>query len=77
MATVTVHQAYRFALDPTPRQQRALASHTGASRFAYNWALGLVKQRMDARAAGADVQVPWTLAALRRELNQVKHEVAP
>ncbi|WP_243123241.1 helix-turn-helix domain-containing protein [Thermaerobacter sp. FW80] len=27
-----VLQAYRFALDPTPRQQRALASHVGARR---------------------------------------------
>src|SRR4029453_13433909 len=30
MATVT--QAYQFALDPTPRQRRALASHCGAAR---------------------------------------------
>jgi putative transposase len=29
---VIVHQAYRFALDPTPRQQGALASHVGAAR---------------------------------------------
>jgi hypothetical protein len=34
----TVIQAYRFALDPTPRQRRALASHCGAARYAYNWA---------------------------------------
>jgi putative transposase len=74
---VIVHQAYRFALDPTPRQQRALASHTGAARFAYNWGLELVKQRLDARTDGQDVQVPWTLAALRREWNRAKAEVAP
>jgi putative transposase len=41
MATVT--QAYRFALDPTPGQRRALASHCGAARVAYNWGLALVK----------------------------------
>jgi hypothetical protein len=29
MAAATVHQAYRFALDPTPRQQGALASAVG------------------------------------------------
>jgi putative transposase len=29
-----VMQAYRFALDPTPAQQRSLASHAGAARFA-------------------------------------------
>jgi putative transposase len=73
----TVHQAYRFALDPTPRQQRRLSSHAGAARFAYNWGLALVKQRLEARAAGEEVQVPWTLPALRREWNRAKAEVAP
>ncbi|WP_440106059.1 helix-turn-helix domain-containing protein, partial [Streptosporangium sp. H16] len=34
-----VHQAYRYALDPTPEQARLLASHCGASRFAFNWGL--------------------------------------
>jgi IS605 OrfB family transposase len=73
-------QAYRFALDPTPGQARALASHCGAARFAFNWALGLVKQRLDQHASDPSdpgVPVPWTLAALRREWNQAKHEVAP
>jgi len=72
-----VTQGYRFALDPTPRQQRALASHCGAARYAHNWALNLVKQRLDQRAAGQDVEVPWTLPALRREWNRAKHQVAP
>jgi putative transposase len=72
-----VHQAYRFALDPTPRQQGALASATGAARFAHNWGLELVKQRLDERGGGAQVEVPWTLAALRREWNRAKHQVAP
>ncbi len=76
-AVLLVHQAYRFALDPAPRQRRALSSATGGSRFAYNWGLALVKQRLDARAAGQDVQVPWTLPALRREWNQAKEQEAP
>ncbi|MFL5879023.1 MAG: helix-turn-helix domain-containing protein, partial [Actinomycetota bacterium] len=38
-----VMQAYRFALDPTPTQRRALASHCGAARVAHNWGLMLVK----------------------------------
>lgn len=29
-----VHQAYLFALDPTPAQARALSAHRGAARFA-------------------------------------------
>jgi putative transposase len=36
LAAATVHQAYCFALDPTPRQQARLASHVGASRYAFN-----------------------------------------
>jgi putative transposase len=72
-----VLQAYRFALDPSPRVARALASHVGARRFAYNWGLALVKQRLDARARGEDVEVPWTLRGLRREWNQAKETVAP
>jgi IS605 OrfB family transposase len=73
----TVMQAYQFALDPTTRQQRSLASHTGAARFAYNWGLELVTTRLDQRRAGQDVQVPWTLPDLRWEWNRAKQDVAP
>jgi putative transposase len=75
MATVT--QAYRFALDPTPSQQRTLASHTGAARFAYNWGLHLVQERLGQRRIDSTAQVPWTLPELRRQWNQAKHLVAP
>jgi putative transposase len=73
----TVIQAYRFALDPTPRQQRALASHCGAARYAYNWGLALVKMRLDERQVDPTVRIPWTLFELQREWNQAKREVAP
>jgi putative transposase len=73
----TVMQAYRFALDPTPRQRRALASHCGAARVAYNWGLELVTTRLAQRHAGEDVEVPWTLPALRREWNRAKDQIAP
>jgi hypothetical protein len=72
-----VHQAYQFALDPTPQQQGALASHCGAARYAFNWALKLVQRRLDERGAGLDVEVPWRLPALRREWNRAKQQVAP
>lgn len=72
-----VHQAYRFALDPSPRAERLLASHVGARRFAFNWGLALVKERLEARRQGEDVEVPWTLPALRREWNRAKETVAP
>jgi putative transposase len=73
----TVIQAYRFAMDPTPRQRRALASHCGAARVAYNWGLQLVYERLEQRTVDPTVQVPWTLADLRREWNRAKHQVAP
>jgi putative transposase len=41
----TVMQAYRFALNPTPRQERALRSHAGAARFAWNWGLAKCQER--------------------------------
>jgi putative transposase len=40
-----VIQAYRFALQPTPAQERVLRSHAGASRFAWNWGLARVGER--------------------------------
>jgi len=72
-----VHQAFRFALDPSPRAERMLASHVGARRFAFNWGLALVKERLEARKRGEPVEVPWTLPALRREWNRAKETVAP
>jgi putative transposase len=72
-----MHQAYRFALEPNDRQRSGLASHAGAARFAFNWGLELVKARLDARAAGEEADVPWSLAELRREWNRAKAEVAP
>jgi len=44
-------QAYRFALDPTPTQERALRSHAGARNFAFNTMLAAVKANLDQRAA--------------------------
>ena len=45
MAVVIVTQGYRFALEPTPAQNRALRSHAGAARFAWNWGLARCKER--------------------------------
>jgi putative transposase len=64
---VLVTQAYRFALDPTPSQQRALVSHCGAARFAYNWGLALVKDRLDERDRVRD-------AGYREQLSDVEVE---
>jgi putative transposase len=72
-----VHQAFRFALDSSPRVERALASHVGARRFAFNWGLALVKERLEARKGGEGVEVPWRLSELRWEWKRVKEAVAP
>ncbi len=40
-----VPQAYRYALDPTPAQERRLRSHVGAARYAWNWGLARMKAR--------------------------------
>ncbi|MFG2045796.1 IS607 family element RNA-guided endonuclease TnpB, partial [Dactylosporangium sp. NPDC048998] len=81
-----VVQAYRFALDLTPAQQRAVLAHAGAARVAHNWALGRVKAVMDQRAAERTYGVPddeltpavsWSLPALRKAWNAAKAGVAP
>lgn len=41
-------QAFRFTLDPTEDQARALARHFGARRKAYNWAVATLKADIEA-----------------------------
>ena len=78
--------AYRFALDPTPAQERALRSHAGAARVAFNWGLAQVKANLGQREAersygiaDADLTlgVSWSLYSLRKDWNQAKADVAP
>ena len=78
--------AYRFALDPNPAQERALRSHAGAARVAFNWGLARVKAVMDQRVAEATYgitgdnltpAISWSLYALRKDWNAVKGTVAP
>jgi putative transposase len=45
---VKVKQAYKFAIDHRPADERALRSHAGAARFAWNWGLAKCKERYDA-----------------------------
>ena len=79
-------QAYRFALDPTPRQARNLARHAGAARVAYNWGLAQVKANLGQREAersygiAEDDLTPsfsWSMYSMRKAWNQVKSGVAP
>ncbi|MEU0154872.1 IS607 family element RNA-guided endonuclease TnpB [Micromonospora fulviviridis] len=79
-------QAYRFALDLTPGQERAVLAHAGAARVAHNWTLARVKAVMEQRAAERTYGVPdelltpvlgWSLPALPRAWNAAKADVAP
>lgn len=79
-------QACRFALDPSPARERALLSHCGAARVAFNWGLAAVKASLGQREAEKSYGIapedltplaPWSLPGLRRAWNQVKDQVAP
>jgi Helix-turn-helix domain len=54
------HTTFRFALDPTPAQERSLMRHAGASRFAYNQALQLMTDALAACRIDPSVPVPWS-----------------
>ena len=60
-----VMQAYRYALDNTPANERACRSHAGASRFAWNWGLAKVRERYEAEGkfySAADLHKLWNEA---------------
>ena len=78
--------AYKFALDPSPRQERALRSHAGAARVAFNWGLARVKANLGQREAeksygitGDDLtpSLDWSMYSMQKAWNQAKNDVAP
>jgi Helix-turn-helix domain len=58
----------RFCLDPTVEQRAVLARHAGASRFAFNQCLRLVKTAPTDRRTVPDTDVPW---------GQTQHQTSP
>lgn len=54
------HTSFRFCLDPTVEQCDVLARHAGASRFAFNQCLAMVKTALTQRKTDPSVEVPWT-----------------
>jgi putative transposase len=54
------HTTFRFALDPTAAQHRALTRHAGASRYAYNECLQIVTDKLQARKMDPRLEVPWS-----------------
>ncbi|WP_433358799.1 IS607 family element RNA-guided endonuclease TnpB [Streptosporangium sp. CA-115845] len=84
--SLTLTCAYRFALDPTPRQVGALLRHCGAARTAFNWGLAQVKANLGQREAersygvAEDELTPsfgWSMYSMRKAWNQAKNQVAP
>jgi putative transposase len=65
-----IEQAYRFELDPSAEQAMFLGACCGAARFWFNQALEEVKRRLDLRAAGEAVRVPWSYKALCSEFDR-------
>ncbi|MDR3654999.1 MAG: RNA-guided endonuclease TnpB family protein [Mycobacterium sp.] len=54
------HTTFKFCLDPTVEQHELLARHGGASRFAFNQCLWMVKTALTQRKTDPDIDVPWT-----------------
>lgn len=82
----TVQRAYKVALDPTPAQTRALLSHAGAARVAFNTMLAAVKANLDQRTAERSYGIPdteltpslsWSKVSLRNGWVARRDVVAP
>ena len=68
---MSVYEAVKVRLDPTPRQVRLLCSHAGAARFAYNAGLAHVKEMLE------NGEPPdWSPYSLRRWWNANKDTLA-
>lgn len=68
-------QAFRFTLDPTEDQARALARHFGARRKAFNWTVAVLKSDLSAyREHGVESDKP-SFRVMRDRWNRVKDEV--
>jgi putative transposase len=60
IAEMSRHTTFRFCLDPTVEQCAVLARHAGASRFAFNQCLRMVKAALTQRRTDPNIEVPWT-----------------
>ncbi|WP_420540898.1 RNA-guided endonuclease InsQ/TnpB family protein [Mycolicibacterium septicum] len=54
------HTTFKFCLDPTVEQRAVLAQHAGASRFAFNQCLAMVKTALAERRTDPTTDTPWT-----------------
>jgi len=79
-------RAYKIALDPTPTQTRALLSHCGGARVAFNTMLAAVRANLDQRSAERSYGIAdedltpsmsWSKISLRNEWVARRDQVAP
>jgi putative transposase len=70
------HTTFRFALNPTPVQELALARHAGAARFGYNQCLRMVTDALAARKTNPHIIVPWSRYDLINAFNSWKQSEA-
>lgn len=73
-------EGIKFALDPSPRQKRLLASNAGGARFAYNAMLNHVIEQIKYNKSVSDesaVKLDWSQYDLIRWWNRNKCALAP
>ena len=68
--------AHKIALNPNNKQKTYFARASGTARFAYNWALAEWNRQYEASVIDESLPKP-SQAALRRQLNAIKHEHFP
>ncbi len=59
-AVLSRHTTFKFCLDPTVEQREVLARHAGASRYAFNQCLAVVKTALTQHHSDPDTEVPWS-----------------
>ena len=68
-------RAFKFTLDPTEDQARALARHFGARPKAYNWTVDTRKADISMWQATGNESAKPSLGVLRKRWNTVKNQV--
>ena len=69
---MTRHTTFRYCLDPTSEQRRVLVRNAGASRFAFNQCLRMVKDALSAPTSASGKVVPWSGFDLINAFNRWK-----
>jgi len=66
-----MERAHKIRLNPTPEQEQYFRQAAGNARFAWNWALGIMRE-----AQQQQIKLPF-VGDLKAEFNRIKHEQFP